>query len=154
MRGIALCAAVAALVAAGGASAAVAVHSAQGSGHVDFGSTHESISFHAVQYADGTATGNAVIHDATAGVTAHVDVNCLNVVGNTATISGIVTSSNDPTIEGFEAIFQVVDNGEGSKAPPDLMSIANLYLPGVGVDCTVPAEYDLSPVTGGNIQVD
>jgi hypothetical protein len=154
MRGIVLVAA-AALVGAGGAAAAVTVlHSAQGSGHVQFGTTQEFISFTAVQHADGSVTGSAEIHDITAGVKAHVDVNCLNVVGNTATISGIVTSSSDPTIEGFQAIWQVVDNGQGGNAPPDLMSIANLYAVGTGVDCTVPAEYDLAPVTGGNIQVD
>ena len=151
MRGIVLVAA-AALVGAGGAAAAVTVlHSAQGSGHVQFGTTQEFISFTAVQHADGSVTGSAEIHDITAGVKAHVDVNCLNVVGNTATISGIVTRSTDPTLEGFEAIFQVVD---GDPTSADLMSIANLYAVGTGVDCTVPAEYDLAPVTGGNIQVD
>jgi hypothetical protein len=145
-------AAVAFATVAGGAFAAIVLHSAQGSGHVQFANNQEFISFTAVQHADGTVSGSAEIHDVTAGVKAHVDVNCLTVVGNTATISGIITSSSEPTLEGAQAIWQVVDNGEGN-APPDLMSIANIYGVGIGVDCRVPAEYDLSPVTGGNIQV-
>ena len=75
-------------------------------------------------------------------------------IGNYAIVSGVVTSSNEPALVGDEAAFAVQDNGEGSKAPPDLMSIVNFYIVGVGPDCTVPAEYDLVPLQGGNIQVD
>jgi hypothetical protein len=97
----------------------------------------EFITFSAVQHADGTVTGTATVHDITAGVTARIDVNCLNVVGNTATISGIVTRSSDSALEGFEGIFQVVDGGEGGAAL-DLMSLANFFAVGTGADCTVP----------------
>jgi hypothetical protein len=152
MKSIALAAVVAALLAAGASAAVTVLHSASGSGHVLFGNTQESISFNAVQHEDGTATGHAQINDVTAGVRFQVDVDCLNVIGNTATISGIITRSSDATIEGWEAIFQVVDNGEGSD-PPDLMSIANIHERGTGVDCSVVAEYDLTPLQGGNVQV-
>ena len=73
-------------------------------------------------------------------------------MGNTATISGIVTQSSDPTLEGFESVFQVVDNGEGNGVP-DLMSLANFHEVGVGNDCSLPGEFDLVPLTSGNIQV-
>jgi hypothetical protein len=128
------------------------LHSAQGSGHIQFGTNSEFITFSAVQRADGTASGNATVHDVSAGVTARIDVNCLNVVGNTATISGIVTRSNDPTLEGFVGIFQVVDGGDG-KGSVDFMSLANFFAVGTGNDCTIPGEFDLAPVDQGNIQV-
>ena len=92
------------------------------------------------------------MHDISAGVTAHIEVNCVNVVGNTATISGIVTRSSEPVLEGFEGIFQVVDNGEG-KGNVDFMSLANFFAVGTGTDRSVPGEFDLSPVEQGNIQV-
>ena len=134
------------------------LHSAQGSGHIQFGTNSEFITFSAVQRADGifsgNATGNATVHDVSAGVTARIDVNCLNVVRNTATISGIVTRSSDQTLVpvGSEGIFQVVDGGEG-KGSQDFMSLANFFAVGIGNDCTVPSEFDLAPVDQGNIQV-
>src|SRR5207253_11109548 len=133
------------------------VHSARGSGTIQFAANREHISFSAVQRADGTASGNAEIQDISAGVTVHIEVDCLNVIGNVATISGIVTRSSDPTRvpEGFEGIFQVVDNdnGEGKDAPPDFMSEANFFAVGTGTDCRVPGEFDLVPLEHGNVQV-
>jgi hypothetical protein len=152
MRKFVLAAATIVALAATVPAAAATTASAHGSGQIQFATNVESISFSAVRDEAGTATGHAVIRDISAGVTAFVDVDCLNVVGNTATISGIITRSSDPTLEGMQAIFQVVDNGEGND-PPDLMSIANIYEPGIGPDCSVPAEYDLSPLQGGNVQV-
>ena len=128
--------------------------SASGAVRILFGRTFERYSFHAVMLPDGTARGEAEFHDVTAGVSGHIDINCLNVVGNTATLSGIVTRTSDPTLEGFQGIFQVVDNGEGAKSPPDFASLINFYAVGTGVDCTVPAEYDLVPIEEGNVQVE
>ena len=116
------------------AAVAQIVHSARGSGTIQFAANREHISFSAVQRADGTASGNAEVHDISAGVNAHIEVDCLNVIGNVATISGIVTKSSDPTLEGFEGIFQVVDNGEGKNAPPDLISLVNFHEVGTGSD--------------------
>jgi len=131
---------------------ATAQHSATGSGRIQFGPNRESISFSAIQHQDGSVTGNAEVQDVSAGVTLHIDVDCLNVVGNVATISGIVTRSSEPTLEGFEGIFQVVDGGEG-KGSVDLMSLANFFEVGVGPDCHAPGEFDLAPTESGNIQV-
>jgi hypothetical protein len=108
-----------------------------GSGHIHFGSNREFITFSAVQHSDGTVTGTATVHDVSAGVTAQIGVNCLNVIANTATISGIVTRSTDPALQGFEGIFQVVDGGEG-KGSADLMSLANFFAVETGADCKVP----------------
>ena len=136
-----------ALVAAGGASAAVGA-SASGSGTALFGNTIEHIAFSAQQVAGTSATGEATINDATAGVRVNVDVNCLNVIGNYAIVSGIVRTSSDEAAVpvGSEAIFAVVDNGQGQTR--DLMSIANFFAVGTGVDCSVPSEFDLVPANG------
>ena len=130
-----------------GAAAAVFA-SASGSGTVRFGNTIEHIAFSARQIAGTEATGEARIHNATAGVRVHVDVNCLNVIGNYAIVSGIVTESSDPTAVpvGSQAIFAVLDAGQGRSR--DFASIANFYEVGVGPDCTVPSEFDLVPVNG------
>lgn len=119
--------------------------------NVVFGPNVLHISFTAMRSADGVR-GEAQLHHATARVHAHIEINCLQVAGNTATLSGIVTHSSDPTIEGFEALFQVQDNGEGANDPPDQSSSVLLHEVGVGPDCTVPSEFDLVPVRG-NVQV-
>jgi hypothetical protein len=146
MKGL-LVVAVIALATAAGAAAAV-FGSASGSGTVLFGNTIEHIAFSAQQIAGTEATGEATINDISAGVRVHVDVNCLNVIGNYAIVSGIVTQSSDPALVpvGSQAIFAVVDAGEGRTR--DFASIANFYAVGTGVDCTVPSEFDLVPVNG------
>ena len=146
MKRLVAIAAIALVTAAPAAAAAGA--SASGSGTVRFGNTIEHIAFSAHQLAGFAATGEATIIDASAGVRVHVDVNCLNVIGNYAIVSGVVTQSSDPTAVpvGSEAIFAVVDSGEGSTR--DFASIANFYAVGTGVDCSVPSEFDLVPVNG------
>ena len=141
--------AVAALALATAAPAAAAAGaSASGSGTVLFGNTIEHIAFTAQQLTGTAATGEATIIDASAGVRVRVDVNCLNVIGNYAIVSGVVTQSSDPTAVpvGSEAIFAVVDSGQGVGR--DFASIANFYAVGTGVDCSVPSEFDLVPVNG------
>ena len=135
------------LVAAGGALAAVGA-SASGSGTVLFGNTIEHIAFSAQQVAGTTAVGGATIHNVSAGVRVTVDVNCLNVIGNYAIVSGIVRTSSDESAVpvGSQAIFAVLDSGQGGGR--DFASIANFYAVGTGVDCTVPSEFDLVPVNG------
>ena len=141
-------AAIAAIALASAATAAAAVGaSASGSGTVFFGNTVEHIAFSAQQVSGFAATGEATIHDVTAGVRVHVDVDCLNVIGNYAIVSGVVTQTSDPTAvpEGTQAIFAVVDNGNGHG---DFASIANFYPVGIGPDCSVPSEFDLVRVHG------
>lgn len=52
-------------------------------------------------------------------------------------------------LEGFEALFQIRDNGEGGRGEgPDFMSPVLLHEVGVGPNCLVPSEFDLVPVKG------
>jgi hypothetical protein len=155
MRGTVLIITAALALASAAVASAAVIASASGSGHITFGSSQEHNSFNATRADDGSVTGHAQVIDRTASglVRFQVDINCLNVTGNVATLSGIVTSSNEESLVGMEALWQVVDNGEGAD-PPDLMSLVNLHEPGIGPDCTVPSEFDLVPLEGGNIRVE
>ncbi len=110
------------------------VHSATGAGHQDDvdAATGEvfnrTFSFSAVQYADGTAQGNAQIASrkfqlGNRDLVIHMRIDCLHVLpdGKTAQLSGVVTRTSYPFPDapvGEIHRFSVQDNGE----------------PGVGVD--------------------
>jgi hypothetical protein len=116
--------------------------SVTGSGTITFGASVEHISVSA----SGTS-GRATFEDKAAGgnVNGQIDINCVNIVGNTATLSGLVTHSNDKSLVGSEAVFQIVDNGDGTV--PDFASLINFHQPGTGTGCA-SGEFDLSPVKG------
>lgn len=118
-----------------------AVASVKGNGTVTFGSSVEHITVNATGN-----TGRATFQDRAAGgnFNGQIDVNCVNVVGKTATVSGIVTHANDKTLIGKEGVFQVVDNGGRSQ---DFASIINFHDPGTSTDCRA-GEFDLAPVKG------
>jgi hypothetical protein len=118
-----------------------AAGSVNGSGTVTFGSSVE----HITVKASGNS-GRATFEDKAAGgnVSGQIKVNCVNVVGMTATVSGIVTHSNHKDLVGQEGVFQIVDNGSRGS---DMASIINFHQPGTSTDCT-GGEFDLSPVKG------
>ena len=70
---------------------------------------------------------------ATPGSSGTAPSKCLNVVVNVATMSGVVTDitpgPGSPFVVGSNIVFQVIDNGEGSNAPPDLISLTLLLWP-------------------------
>lgn len=51
------------------------------------------------------------------------DVTCLQVTGNSASIGGVITNSNDASVVGFGIAFTVVDN---TPVAPDLVSLETL----------------------------
>lgn len=159
-RGILLSLIIALFVAAtfvvGVASAAGNGPSATGAGHFSDGGALRTFSFTAIAHADGTVSGNAEINNrgipgTTAG-TSHIAVDCLQVVGNTAYVSGTVTDSTVASLVGDSAVFGVQDNGEGSKSPPDLISLAFYFLPFPQL-CQVVHETPNIQIEGGNIQI-
>jgi hypothetical protein len=89
------------------AAAAIAVSSVKGSGTINFGASVEHYTVNTsgssgrVTFNDRTASGN---------VNGTIEVNCVRIVGNEATISGIVRQSNRKSIEGFEGLLQIRDN--------------------------------------------
>lgn len=131
------------------AAAAVAVSSVKGSGTINFGASTEHYTINTtgssgrVTFNDRTASGN---------VNGTIDVNCVRIVGNEATISGIVRQSNRKSIEGFEGLLQIRDNGKGrgngKNGDTDMGSPILFHAVGTGSDCQVPGEFDLVPVKG------
>ena len=107
------------------AASSPVVASATGSGHmVRPDGTFRSFSFAASKRADGTVTGEVQLNSRGFDVFVHIDVDCLRVDGNTAYMSGRITFVSNPD-EGFVGELNrwaVQDNGEGSGAPPDLVS--------------------------------
>ena len=114
--------------------------SVNGSGTVTFGSSVEHISVSV-----SGSSGRATFQDRAAGgnVNGQIAINCVNVVGNTATLSGLVTHSNKKSMIGQEGVFRIVDNGRRT----DLASIINFHQPGTSTDCNA-GEFDVAPVKG------
>ena len=122
--------------------------SVQGSGTINFGASVEHVSVNT-----SGSSGRATFNDRTVSgnVNGTIDVNCVRIVGNEATISGIVTHSNRKSIEGFEGLFQIRDNGKGrggKSSGPDMMSPVLFHAVGTGPNCQVLSEFDLAPVKG------
>jgi hypothetical protein len=96
----------------------------------------------ALQYANGSVTGQWV--DRTSHVNGgggvHVAVNCLNVIGNRAYVSGVITQGNSDQI-GQLALTKVVDNGRSTKDPPDEISVT-INFPGLTTDCNGAPAFD------------
>src|SRR2546429_4372205 len=89
---------------------ALAASSVTGSGTISFGASVEHVTVNT-----SGSSGRATFNDRTVSgnVNGSIDVNCVRIVGNEATISGIVTHSNRKSIQGFEGLFQIRDNGKG-----------------------------------------
>ena len=81
------------------------------------------LTFSAVKRTDGTTTGYAHVDRKDLDIAFDVDVTCLSVVGNTAWIGGIIRNARGGLArDGTISYFYVIDNGEGSDAPPDRTS--------------------------------
>lgn len=106
-----------------------------------------NFSLSAVQRADGSATGQWVdrFSQVNGGSGIHVALDCLNVIGNRAYVSGVVTQSVNSDDVGKDGLTKVVDNGGSANDPPDEISITFV---GTGdVDCnSLPAFDDVIPL--------
>jgi hypothetical protein len=109
----------------GSTAAEPPTQSASGSGQFqytdDTGATGwRTFAFEAHRSADGTASGTAVVKNRATGQAVHARIDCLNVIGNVAVMSGTATSATGPgNTDGDTEIFGVQDNGVGAGAPPD-----------------------------------
>ena len=151
---------VAALLLTAGTSIAVAqiVASATGSGQFHTSGSLRTFTFNANTDSSGTTTGQTQGNNRAAGVKWHGSLNCLNVVGNVATMAGVVTDITpglgDPFLVGNFIVFQVIDNGEGSNAPPDLISLTFFFPAGSpNPGCTGFGVFATIPIEHGNVQV-
>ena len=82
--------------------------------------------FNAVKKSDGTVQGHLVYQVRALPVTIMMELACLVVEGNVATMSGVFTKVSEEfpgfIFVGQEGSFQVVDNGQGVDAALDLYS--------------------------------
>lgn len=121
--------------------------SATGVVRFTFGATTAHLSFIVTNNGSSVTTGKALYYSSNANVVAVINVTCLNVSSGTATFKGTILESNDTSIEGDDAYWQVQD---GST---DYASLVNLADAGLGPSCTTPGEFDLVAISAGTITV-
>ena len=91
-------------------------------------------------------TGTAVLYSVTGDVAASIDINCISKASGHAKLSGTVNESSDPSIEGYDAYFEVVDG------VPDQGATVNLAEDD-GPTCLDSPEYDLQNIAAGTVIV-
>jgi hypothetical protein len=139
------------------------VQSVTGSGQFEFTSDTgvtalRTFALQASKSSDGTVNGHAQVRNRATGQTLHIQIDCLNVIGNIAVMSGTATSATGPeNSDGDAEIFAVQDNGQGADAGPDMVTRA---FGNSGFVCTdfTPADlglltYLLNDIDAGNIRI-
>jgi hypothetical protein len=138
------------------ASADPTLQSASGFGQIHLGLPIRNFAFSATKSSDGTVIGEAQLENRSSGFRGHIAIDCLNVLGNVAVMSGVLTESNLSDLPvGTDELFAVQDSGEGPSAPADQIT---LTFSGLGIPCTFitdPAQLALFfvPIESGQIQV-
>lgn len=130
----------------------------------DGNTVKRQFSFSARVHADGTVTGQAVLHNpAFEGANGKpyqlkVDISCMRVVGNIAILGGTTERTNDPNL--VDAVFFTVqDNGEPGKDRDKISSVFfwddDPTTEGDPQACllTGPTDFPLNTIDSGNIQV-
>jgi hypothetical protein len=114
-----------------------------------------SFSFHGRQNKLMVVKGEFEMHDQLNGLRIHGAVTCLRVLGNRATLGGVIDQSTDKQLPvGALVVWETVDNGEGTAGEvPDQLSRPALAgkLPKEG--CQSIAVKGHPTIVGGNIQV-
>jgi len=159
------------IIAGIGISIAVAAAGAGASGHgtllvtnQDGDQARRQFSFSARRGADSNVTGNAILHNPAfttengQNYMLHVDISCMNVIGNTVFFGGTTRRTNDPNL--VDAVyFSVQDNGEPG-AGTDQISQATFFdddpsTTGDPMLCLNNriGDFPMTPIDAGNIQV-
>jgi hypothetical protein len=137
------------------------------SGHVGFNSglpiglASEQYSFVALNSATGTKGEYEMTLTTVAGRQnkVHGNVICMNTVGNTTTIAGIITAlwvNNVPTpipAAPTHNVWTVVDNGEGQGTVDSASPMGYSIAPGAAFHCTTGISQPMFPIQQGEIQV-
>jgi hypothetical protein len=150
---------VAALVLTVGSGVAFAqvVALATGSGQIHVNGDLRTFTFNASTDTSGVTTGQTQAFSRSSGIKWHGSLDCLNVVGNVATMSGVVTDISPSTppffVVGSHIQFQVIDNGQGQNASPDLISLTFFFGTGFDPGCTGTGVFATIPVEHGNVTV-
>lgn len=118
------------------------------------GEGFRQFSFHAREKKNGSIQGNGVLTYIGGQLNLKFDITCLNVSGNSAIMSGVVTQNQqNPAQVGSLCWFAVVDNGEGNNADPDTMALFYTGTDPAVYDCANEFEVPYYDIEGGNIQV-
>jgi hypothetical protein len=141
-----------------GVALAQVVASATGSGQIHVLGELRIFTFNAHTDSSGVTTGQTQGFNRSSGTTWHGTLDCLNVVANVATMSGVVTDISPETppfslCRWIPSFFQVIDNGEDSNAPPDLISLTFFYGTGTNPGCTGFGIFATNSVEHGNLKV-
>ncbi len=96
--------------------------------------------------ASSVTTGTATVYSATADVSFSVDIHCISKSGGHARLSGVVNESSDPSIEGYNAYFEVTDG------VPDLAGKVILAETD-GPTCLDNPEFDQETIAAGVVIV-
>jgi hypothetical protein len=140
-----------------GVALAQVVASATGSGQIHISGDLRTFTFNAQTDSSGVTSGQTQAFSRSSGIKWHGTLDCLSVVGNVATMSGVVTDISPVTppffVVGSHIVFQVIDNGEGSNPPPDLISLTFFFGTGTNPGCTGFGVFATIPVEHGNVQV-
>lgn len=143
-------------VRAASVSATALIASATGSGNTIVAGELRTFSFTAQVSDDGTAHGTAQVNNRMVNEMFQLDLDCLQVSGNIAVMSGIITRHTDPTAIGLTGVFGVIDNGESRGDPRDEVTQVFFFRPGL-VSCRdidpalVPP--NATPIVSGNVQI-
>jgi hypothetical protein len=150
---------------AGGGLAALA----NGAGHfTPPGGELRTFSFTAKQDSSGASSGQAQLNARTSGVALHLTIDCLNVVGNIASMSGVISNVNAVAAgigfaPGQQIWFPVIDN-KGTDSP-DQITLVFINVPAGSpgfpvctdsdaiVDADLGAPPALNAIQGGNVTV-
>jgi hypothetical protein len=110
-----------ALASSAGGGSTVSDHSATGGGSTSFFQFGFTAQSHRNGKVAGTVTGNAeIVFTSPNSGHLHIEVNCVEIVGNDAYVSGVLTNSAFGLTKGTEMLFGVED--DDSAAKPDLIS--------------------------------
>ena len=134
--------------------------SASGHGTLTFegipieGEGFRHFTFNARVKMDGSIQGSGVLSYIGGVRNLGFDIDCLEVDGNLAVMSGVITRDNQfPENVGLLGWFKVIDNGEGNNADPDQIS---LFFNGTNpetYDCANNFDVAIYEIEGGNVQV-
>lgn len=114
--------------------------------------TDANFSLTAIEYGDGSVSGQWTDQFGQGEGGFHAVINCLSVVGNQAWVSGVITSGGVPGFDltGFPVATRVSDNGVSANDPPDQISFSFIGNP---FPCTAHRPFVLLPMTDGQVTV-
>jgi hypothetical protein len=135
--------------------------SARGSGHFTYLGEYRTFAFTVGKSADGTTNGQFQLQSRHTESRLRANVECISFDGNAAWFASRITHSNNPAFPvGLILGIFVVDNGEGTNAEPDQVSLAFPYNPqNTQIWCDTPLNTLISifgppiDIENGNVQV-